>query len=80
MKTKNKNFKKLEFVKLDDFEEVKQVIDKGFVEKKETGSSHLFVKTPFRNYLKGDLITNKEEVKKILDSHESSMVLKTNNK
>lgn len=80
---KKKNLKKLDFEKsynfLDGLEKIKNVIEK--VEKDEsTEESNLLVKTPFRHYSKGTLITKKEEIEKILNSHEKSMVFIINKK
>jgi hypothetical protein len=79
MKTKDKKFKKSQFLKLNEFQELKAVLEPVLINK-EKNEFNLFVKTPFRQYLKGQLITRKEEIEKILDSHEKNMVLKTNNK
>jgi hypothetical protein len=37
----------------------------------------LIAKSPFRDYKKGDQIVDQEEIKKILESHEHKMVVKT---
>lgn len=77
---KNKKNKQREFVTLESFEEVKKVIENPELLEEKKLHSNLFVKMPFRKYLKGQLITNQVEIDLILNSHEKNMVLKTNKK
>lgn len=52
------------------------------LEKKEIETVSIFkliVRTPFRNYKKGDVITSKKEIEKILNSPEALMIIKTVN-
>lgn len=77
---KNKKQKTKEFLKLESFEELKEVIENPSLLESKKQNSNLFVKTPFRKYLAGQLITNEVEIDLILNSHEKSMVLKTNKK
>ena len=41
---------------------------------------NLIVKSPFKNYVRGNCINNSEEIDSILGCHEKSMVIKNYNK